>query len=321
MERGGICICMLSEPRPDCRPMEKRLPKIVRFASRVLRDFFLRNHGLLLTAAVAHNMMLSLIPLSTVLLVIFSHFIDQALLLDTITSEVSLIAPGFAPTLTEVLEGFLKSRQFIGWIGLISLLIFSSLAFRVMEDAMAIIFHRPLLPLKRKFWISALMPYLFITIVAGGLIIITAVNATIDAQSEKTLTFRGIDLQLHQQLNHLIYLTGLLGLVLLFTLFYKIMPVVKVSFTRALAGGLTATILWEVVRHLLVSYYTKVSIVNVLYGSMATIIVVLLIMEAVALILLLGAQVIADLQRSSDAGLCWYQDPEPQPDPIISKPI
>ena len=294
--------------------MEKRLPKIVRFARRVLRDFFLRNHGLLLTAAVSHNMMLSLIPLSAVLMVVFSHFIAPSLLLETITTEVSLIAPGFAPTLTEVLEGFLRSRQVIGWVGLFSLFAFSSLAFRVMEDAMAIIFQRPLIPLKRKFYVSALMPYLFVIIVAVGLTVITAVNAIIDAQSSKTLTILGIDLQLHQQLNRLIYLTGLMGLVLLFTLFYKIMPVVKVSFRRALAGGLTATILWEIVRHLLVAYYTNISIVNVLYGSMATIVIVLLIMEAVALILLLGAQVIADLQYSADAGLPWHEDPAPPPE-------
>lgn len=296
--------------------MGKRLPKIVRFASRVLHDFFLRNHGLLLTAAVSHNMMLSLIPLSAVLMVVFSHFIDQALLLETITTEISLLAPGFAPTLTEVLQGFLRSRQVIGWVGLFSLFAFSSLAFRVMEDAMAIIFQRPLIPLKRKFWVSALMPYFFIIIVAVGLIIITAVNAIIDAQSSKNLTILGIDLQLHQQLNRLIYLTGLMGLVLLFTLFYKIMPVVKVSFRRAIAGGLTATILWEIVRHLLVSYYTNISIVNVLYGSMATIIIVLLIMESVALILLLGAQVIADLQRSADAGLPWHEDPPSPSHPL-----
>ena len=88
------------------------------------------------------------------------------------------------------------------------------------------------------------------------------------------------------------------------------MPVAKIPFRRALAGGLTATLLWELVRHLLVSYYTQISIVNVLYGSMATIVVVLLIMESIALILLLGAQVIADLQRSDDAGLAWHEDPD-----------
>jgi len=298
--------------------MENRTPKIIRFASRVLRDFFLHNHGLLLTAAVANNMMLSLIPLSAVLLVVFSHFIDPPQLMESISIEVSLIAPGFSATLNEVLTEFLKTREVIGWVGLGSLLIFSSFAFRVLEDAIAIIFHRPLAPLKRKFWVSALMPYFFILVVAAGLIAISAVNAVIDARSLRGPGLDGLDLLLHRNLGMIIYLVGVFGLVLLFTLFYKIMPIASIPWKRALIGGLTATILWEIVRHLLVSYYTNVSPVNVIYGSMATIIIVLLTMEAVALILLLGAQVIADLQGSSNAGIPWHEAPEVPPDPRIS---
>jgi membrane protein len=293
--------------------MEKRLPKAVRFASRVLRDFFLRNHGLLLTAAVANNMLLSLIPLSAVMVVAFSHFFDSAKLMESITFEVSLIAPGLAPVLTEVLTGFLRKREVVGWIGLGTLLFFSSLAFRVIEDAIAIIFHHPLPTLKRKVWISALMPYLFILIIAAGLIIITAINAAIDVQDQHHPALFGFEVLLHQHLSKIVYFSGFLGLVLLFTLFYKIMPVAKISFRKALAGGLTAAVMWEIVRHLLVAYYTKISIVNVIYGSMATIIIVLLIMEAAALILLLGAQVIADLQRSANAGIPWHEDPEALP--------
>jgi membrane protein len=249
-----------------------------------------------------------------VLVVIVSHFFDQELLMETLTAEVSLLAPGFAPTLKEVLTGFLNSRKLIGWVGLATLLAFSSLAFRVLEDAFSIIFHRPLPTMKRKFWVSALMPYLFILIVAGGLIVVTTVNAIIDVQSQDQHVFFGYQISLHQHLNHLVYLTGLLGLVLLFTLFYQIMPVAKIPFRLALAGGLTATILWEIVRHLLVSYYTSGSTVNIVYGSMATIIIVLLTMEAVALILLLGAQVIADLHRSAKAGIPWYEDPDQPPE-------
>lgn len=296
--------------RTNWSPMEKRMPKILRFATRVLRDFFGHNHGLLLTAAVAQNMMLSLIPLSAVLVVVFSHFFHRDRLLETITTEVAFLAPGFVPLLTDTLTGFLDSRHLVGWLGGISLLFFSSLAFRVMEDAIFIIFHRPMPSLKRKFWVSALMPYLFIVIVAAGLIGITAVNATIDAGGLGLFQFLGIEPLMERHVNHIIYLTGFFGLVLLFTLFYKIMPVARVPFTRALVGGLTAAILWELVRHLLVSYYTKVSIVNVLYGSLATIVIVLLTLEAIALILLLGAQVIADLQRSAEAGVAWHEDPD-----------
>ena len=297
--------------------MRTFVPRLGGFAMRVLREFFFRNHGLLLTGAVAYNMMLSLVPLSAVLVVVASRFVDQHLLLESLTSEVALISPDFTPTLTEVLHGFLRNRQVVGWIGLLSLLFFSSMAFRVLEDAIAIIFHRPMPALKRKFWVSALMPYLFILIVTAGLIVVTSVIAVIDAQSRILRAFPELHDLFRTHISLLVYLTGMLGLVVLFSLFYMIMPVAKVSFRRALAGGLTATILWEIIRQLLVAYYTKVSMVNLLYGSMATIIIVLLTMDAVALILLLGAQVIADLQHNANCGIPWYQNPEDtlQPDP------
>ena len=289
--------------------MNKRLPKSIRFASRTLREFFLKNHGLLLSGAVAFNMTLSLVPLSAVLMVLSSHFVDEKLLMDSLTTEMNLITPGFTPMLTEVVGGFLSNRRFVGWVGLLTLLFFSSMAFRVLEDAIAIIFHRPIPTLKRKFWVSALIPYFFILIVAAGLILVTSANAIIDARSRIRVTFPQIDALIHDHIGSIIYLTGVLGLVLLFTLLYVIMPVAKVAFRRALAGGLTAAILWEFARHLLVAYYTKISAVNVIYGSMATIIIVLLTMEAIALILLLGAQVIAELQRNANAGIPWHEEP------------
>ena len=231
---------------------------------------------------------------------------------------MAFIAPGFVPTLTEVLEGFLQNRGVVGWVGLLGLLFFSSMAFRVLEDSIAIIFHRPLPTLKRKFWVSALMPYLFILIVAAGLILITSANAIIDAQNKLGRYFPGVEALIQSHVGLIVYLTGVLALILLFTLFYKIMPVARVSFRRALAGGITAAILWEITRYLLVAYYTSVSIVNVIYGSMATIIIVLFTLEAIALILLLGAQVIADLQRNANLGIPWHEDPDEQEPPVDS---
>jgi len=290
--------------------MNRHLPHVIRFISRVLRDFFLHNHGLLLTGSVAFNVMLSLVPLCTVLMVAFSRLFDRQLLMASLTAEVSLIAPGLIPMLSEVLEGFLDNRGVIGGIGLVTLMFFSSKAFRVMEDAFAIIFHRPLPSLKRKFWVSALLPYLFILIVAAGLILITSVNAAVDARVGILRRFPDIQQLVNPYIGPLLYVIGILGLILLFTLLYKIMPVARVSIGRALAGGFTAAILWEITRHLLVAYYTRLSSVNVLYGSMATIIIVLLTMETIALILLLGAQVIAELQRNANHGIPWHQDPD-----------
>lgn len=286
--------------------MQRQMPRWFGFARQVLTDFFQHNHGLLLTGAVAHSILLSLIPLCAVLMVVFSHFFEERLLMTTLTGEIDLIAPGFAPILTDVLEGFLRSRQVVGGVGLLGLLFFSTVAFRVISDAIAIIFRRSAPTHKRKFWVSALIPYLFVLIVAGGLIFITLANALIDVSGALGESIPQLKTLIDLHVGKLLYVIGVLGLVLLFTLFYKIMPVTKVSFRRALAGGLTAAILWEITRHVLVSYYTHVSMVNVLYGSMATIVIVLLTLEAAAMILLLGAQVIADLQHKADTGQPWH---------------
>jgi uncharacterized BrkB/YihY/UPF0761 family membrane protein len=59
----------------------------------------------------------------------------------------------------------------------------------------------------------------------------------------------------------------------------------------------------------MVYFFANLSMVNVLYGSLATVVVVLLSLEVVFIILLLGAQVIAELEASSAAGMRWYERP------------
>ena len=286
------------------------LPRVCRFAWRVLRDFFFRNNGLLLTGAVAYNAMLSLVPLGAVLVVFFSQFFEEKLLMEAITTEVSLISPRATPMLVGVLETFLEERQAAGWIGLGVLLFFSTMAFRVLENAFAIIFNTKIPSVKRSFWVSALLPYLFIALVAAGLIVITAFTALMESTVGRSFAFGGVDIGLHWMAGGGLYVAGFVGLVLLFTTLYKVMPVTKISFRLALSGGLTAAIMWEILRTALVGYFTHLSLVNAVYGSMATTIILLLTMEAAALIVLLGAQVIAELQRSIHHGTPWHEDVE-----------
>jgi YihY family inner membrane protein len=91
-------------------------------------------------------------------------------------------------------------------------------------------------------------------------------------------------------------LFSFLGLAALFTGIYRFMPVVDVRLRHAVVGGLVAAILWEITRNFLVWWFSNVSMVNVVYGSLATVVIALLTLEAAAIILLLGAQVIAELE-------------------------
>jgi uncharacterized BrkB/YihY/UPF0761 family membrane protein len=75
------------------------------------------------------------------------------------------------------------------------------------------------------------------------------------------------------------------------------MPTGRLEFHHALIGGITATALWELTRHILVWYFSTLSIVNIVYGTFATAIIILISLEAAALILLFGAQVISEYER------------------------
>ena len=66
---------------------------------------------------------------------------------------------------------------------------------------------------------------------------------------------------------------------------------------RLRGGGLSATVLWEITRRVLIWYYSTLSLVNLIYGSFAAAVVTLLSIEVAAVILLFCAQVIAELDR------------------------
>jgi YihY family inner membrane protein len=78
---------------------------------------------------------------------------------------------------------------------------------------------------------------------------------------------------------------------------YLVMPVGRLALRHALIGAVTAAVLWEVTRHVLVWYFATLSQVSLVYGSLTTSIVVLFSLEIAATALLLGAQVISEYER------------------------
>lgn len=265
----------------------------LRFLGRVLSQF-LANKGFLLASAVSYNTLLSLIPLLALLLVILSHVYSEQRLLSVLVSSFDWVAPGQNTLLASQVERFLDRRGFIGWIGIGVLLFFSSLAFRCVEDAFAVIFPRP--KKKRSLWVSAVIPYAFMCVMAAGLLMLATFAVIMDRLSESGVDVGSFSAQLTDTG---IFVLGFLGVVVLFTCMYRFMPVADVPLRRALVGGITAACLWELVRNFLVWYFSNVSLVDLVYGSLAAGIIILLTLEAGAMILLLGAQVIAELEKDS----------------------
>lgn len=292
-------------------PVTTLLGRLLRFALRVLTAF-LRNRGILLAGGIGYNILLSIIPLFALICVMLAHIVDESRLLEVMAVQARHLAPAHADLLLDAVRTVLESRDVIGVVGTLVLLIFSSFAFRMLEDAMAIIFHLPEDPAKRSIWVSALLPYAFMLVLGTGLLTLTLLVSLADAINTLVAIIFGVDLPFAGASLGMLYAFGFIGMFAMFSAIYKVLPVVRISLRRALVGGFVAALMWEGVRLLLMLYFTHLSFVNAVYGSLATIIIVLLSLEIGAIILLLGAQVIAELERNARAGLPWYVDPRRQ---------
>lgn len=272
------------------------MDRLFGFLLRVARGF-IHNQGFLMSGAIAYYTLLSIVPLSILALLVLTHFIDEQQLIQTLSTYMNMVIPGYAATLTEQVQAFLEHRKVVGIIGFIGMLFFSSTAFSMLENAMSVIFIQRARTQRRNFLVSAIIPYVYILLIGLGVILVSFVVGTIETLESKHLTIFGWSLDLGGATGVVLYILGIVGEVLMLTSIYLVMPVVRVRFRHALIGGVTAAVLWEITRRVLIWYYACVSMVNVIYGTIAITVVALLSTQVVAVILLLGAQVIAELER------------------------
>lgn len=284
------------------------LGRVVRFAARVLRAFS-RNRGILLAGGVGYNALLSLVPFLVITVALLSLFFDHQQILQMLGPELRVLVPQNAEALLHAADAYLESRATVSVVSVLVLTFFSSIAFRMLEQAVAAIFHTSSQGLHRHFLVSAVLPYLFMLLLMVALFFMTLMTSSLEALGDASVRVLGRELSLERGTNVLLQVAGFVGLVVLFAATYRVLPVVKISLNKALIGGLCAGVLWRAVGTFMVYYFANLSMVNLIYGSLATVVVVLLSMEVAFIILLLGAQVIAELQASANAGVPWWEEP------------
>ncbi|MEO7255192.1 MAG: YhjD/YihY/BrkB family envelope integrity protein, partial [Casimicrobium sp.] len=123
---------------------------------------FRANQGLLLAGAVAYYALLSIVPLLILSVIALSNVIDQHQLLSTIGRYLEWLVPGQSKSIINELGNFLANRGTVGWILFATMLFFSTLAFTVLENAMSVIFVHRVAIRRRRYFVSALLPYAYI---------------------------------------------------------------------------------------------------------------------------------------------------------------
>jgi len=295
----------MSAPSPQGASWILTSKRLARFTQHALLNF-IHNRGILLAGGVGYNILLSIIPLLALLCVLLTHLVDEQRLMEIIAVQASHMAPAHTDILVQTIRSLLDSRELIGWVGMAALLFFSSFAFRMLEDSIGIIFHRHETPNQRSMWVSMFLPYAFMLVIGTALLILSLLISATQSLNELYNSVFDHPLPLAWASSGMLNIMVFLSLFGLFSAIYKIMPLINVASRRALIGGFVAALLWEAVRLGLAYYLVNISFVNAVYGSMATLIILLISLEVGAGILLFGAQIIAELEYNARAGLPWH---------------
>jgi YihY family inner membrane protein len=266
------------------------------FLARVWRGMR-RNQVFLMAGAIAYNALLSLVPFVALILLGLSYFADEAELLQTLRDAIEVLIPGQSDVVLLQVEGLLEGREGLGWVAMGLLIFFSASAFLVLERALERIFEHRVQIHRRHILVSVVIPYLYMLVLGLGLIGLTILTGVITGFEERLPeTLWGLDFR--EGFTSGLGFVSVFGFqVALMTSFYLVLPIGRISLSAAVAGGLFAATLWEMIRRVLSWYLANVSFVNVVYGSLGTVIIALLLLEVGAIVLLAGAQVIAEYER------------------------
>lgn len=266
------------------------------FAMQTLRGFN-RNQGMMLAGAIAYYALLSLVPLLILSVLALSHLVDRSELLIALGRYLEWLVPSQSKAVLTDIAVFLDNRIALGAVLVLTMLFFSSLAFGILEKAMAVIFpHRGAIK-KRHFLVSAVLPYCFVLLLCIALLLLTLSSIVLQTMAQEGVHLLNRDWSLVGVSGLIFYVLGFAAEVLIVATLYLVLPVGRLPLSHAVVGGLVVSAVWEIIRHVLVWYFTTLSKASVVYGSFTTTVVALFCMEIIAALLLFGAQVISEYER------------------------
>jgi len=241
-----------------------------------------------MAASVSYYAFLSLFPLLLSLLAIFSLFLPTESILQQLINLVSNYLPGSRGILENNIADVIRLRGPLGVIGILGLLwsgsgIFSAISHAV-NRAWNIKYEHP-------FYIRK--PREFLMLFIGGLLILLSLGATtlLSQIGKINLPISG------SVVNVGTILIAFCFSLVVFTLTQKFTPHIGINWRNIWPGAILSTVLFEIAKTLFVFYLNNFNQYDKVYGSIASVIVLLVWIYFSAFILLLGVEFSALLFR------------------------
>jgi membrane protein len=234
-------------------------------------------------AALTYTTLLSLVPLMTVTLAVFSAFPVADRVYQVIQD---FVFQNFVPTSGEVLQQHLsefsaKASRLTG-TGAVFLVVVALLMMANIDRALNAIWE---VKTRRSFASKFLIYWAVLSlgpILIGASVVVTSYIVSLPIMSEATSTGFG---------RRVLGLTPVAASAVAFTMMYAVVPNRRVRLAHAFAGGVFAAVLFEVAKRGFGFYITQFPTYEAIYGALATIPIFLVWLYLSWVVVLLGAEV------------------------------
>jgi membrane protein len=250
-----------------------RLWRMVRETQRV----FVEDECPLRAASLAYHLLLSLFPLLLFLIFIGSNLINAEGTRRALDGYLNEVIPTVANNIRNVLDQTLQARNTIGLIGGALLIWSASAVFISLSTALNVIWNA----VPRPFWRRRILAVVTVLMIGSLFIVSIWMSTLVTWPWSTTLSTlwlwvsRGLDLGVT---------------ILLLGLVYRLLPNRIVPWRAAIAGAFLAGLFWQIGK-VIFDWFMSSGIPNygLVYGSLATVVILMLWIYLSSLIILLGA--------------------------------
>lgn len=267
----------------------KLLAKVIYEA---IRDFSV-NDGTNMAASISFYIVLSFIPVLLLSISLVGFFAGNSPLhFDQIITKIRIILPFIDERMTGALRKTVAGREAIGGGGIIILLWSANKIFTSSERVLNRIFQIK----KKRGYVKSNLIALGLAL-ALGLSLVISVGLGIVASLVGNVQFlSGLHVERILDNQFLVFWAPLVLLTVSFSVLVVILPHGKIYFRYALVGGAVFAALFEFAKNLFTFYIMKFSSVNLIYGSLGSIIIIILWVFYSSILFIFSAEFVSVIQ-------------------------
>ncbi|MBP7633816.1 YihY/virulence factor BrkB family protein [Candidatus Ozemobacteraceae bacterium] len=254
-------------------------------------------------AAIAYYAIFSLFPLLIFLIAIYSSVLQSNELQAQVLSYCDQFLPGSRTIVNENIRQVIELRGTVGLLGMAVLLwsatgVFAGISQNINQAWKG----APARNFLHERFLALVMVAGLICFVVVSLVATAAFNLSLKIASVMGhefiagMSFAG---------RWFVRLTPFFGIFTLFTLLYRLVPNTRVRWREAIAGGFSAAVCWEITKHVFTWFLgSDWNSYQLVYGSLAAVVALLLWVYICSIIILMGAHLSAGiaLVYRDDAG-------------------